>query len=165
VADSGAGLAATERLGGGHFELINSTIAFNSARSAGGGLVITSDDGFDNYNSAALVNVLIAQNTALTGSDVFGVVYARSSLVGDGRGSNIANTNGNQVGKVAPRTRPIDPRLGPLADNGGPTRTLALLVGSPAMDAASAGECPGKDQRGVNRPQGVACDIGSYERQ
>jgi hypothetical protein len=52
--------------------------------------------------------------------------------------------------------------LGPLADNGGPTKTHALLVSSPAVDA---GYCPSPttDQRGVTRPQCLACDIGSFE--
>jgi hypothetical protein len=80
-----------------------------------------------------------------------------------------------------------DPRLGPLADNGGPTQTYALLPGSPALDAipmdteacvdpttssAKGGSIftdpetrhiYGSDQRGVNRPQGAGCDIGAYE--
>jgi hypothetical protein len=91
-------------------------------------------------------------------------VLARFNLIGDGRGSGITNTNGNQVGNVSPNTSPIDPRLGPLVDNGGPTRAHVLLQGSPAIDAASTPDCPATDQRGVLRPQGAACDIGSYER-
>jgi predicted outer membrane repeat protein len=54
-----------------------------------------------------------------------------------------------------------DPKLGPLANNGGPTRTMALLAGSPARNAGAG--CPATDQRGVARPQGSACDIGAYE--
>ena len=69
--------------------------------------------------------------------------------------------NGNKVGS---RSAPLDPKLGSLADNGGPTRTHALLAGSPAIDAASTPDCPTTDQRGVLRPQRAACDIGSYER-
>jgi beta-glucanase (GH16 family) len=53
--------------------------------------------------------------------------------------------------------------VGPLADNGGPTQTHALLAGSPAIDAADDALCPATDQRGVARPQGAHCDIGSYE--
>jgi hypothetical protein len=57
-----------------------------------------------------------------------------------------------------------NPRLGPLTDNGGPTLTHALLPGSPAINA---GDCSGgtisRDQRGVTRPLGSACDIGAYE--
>ena len=57
----------------------------------------------------------------------------------------------------------IDPLLAPLADNGGPTLTHALLASSPAIDAGDNATCLSTDQRGVTRPQGAACDIGAYE--
>ena len=71
----------------------------------------------------------------------------------------------------------VNPLVGPLQDNGGPTPTHALLPGSPAINAIPLGDCtydddgdPGTpevpltaDQRGVARPQGDACDIGAYE--
>ena len=58
----------------------------------------------------------------------------------------------------------LDPLLGPLQDNGGPTFTHALLPGSPAIDHIPAENCEvTTDQRGVARPQGAACDIGAYE--
>jgi hypothetical protein len=53
--------------------------------------------------------------------------------------------------------------LGYLADNGGPTQTLALQPASPAIDAAGADCGAAVDQRGVDRPQLVACDIGAFE--
>jgi hypothetical protein len=53
--------------------------------------------------------------------------------------------------------------LGPLADNGGPTLTMALLPGSPAIDAGDTGVMPTTDQRGFPRPAGVGADIGAYE--
>jgi CSLREA domain-containing protein len=58
-----------------------------------------------------------------------------------------------------------DPKLAPLADNGGPTRTMRLQPGSPAIDQVptSGAGCPPADQRGVTRPGATACDIGSYE--
>jgi CSLREA domain-containing protein len=57
-----------------------------------------------------------------------------------------------------------DPQLEPLAPNGGPTQTLALGVGSAAIDLVPPGAgCPPTDQRGVARPQGVGCDAGAYE--
>ena len=56
-----------------------------------------------------------------------------------------------------------DPRLGPLADNGGPTRTMAIGLGGGAIDAALAAVCPSTDQRGISRPQGAGCDIGAFE--
>ena len=64
-------------------------------------------------------------------------------------------TNGNIVGS--------DPVLGPLADNGGPTFTHALLAGSPAIDAGDTLEPT--DQRGEARPFGLADDIGAFELQ
>lgn len=59
-----------------------------------------------------------------------------------------------------------DPRLAPLADNGGVTLTHALLPGSPAIDAAMDGTCHLiTDQRGEARPDGKnrLCDLGAYE--
>jgi CSLREA domain-containing protein len=67
---------------------------------------------------------------------------------------------------IQPTDHPgVDPNLAPLAYNGGPTQTRALLAGSPARDAGgtSATGCPATDQRGVSRPMGLACDIGAYE--
>jgi hypothetical protein len=66
------------------------------------------------------------------------------------------------------------PLLGLLADNGGPTKTFALLTGSPAIGAGDNVTCAaavgspdygagGLDQRGITRPQGEQCDIGSFE--
>jgi hypothetical protein len=64
----------------------------------------------------------------------------------------------------------VDPLLGPLQDNGGPTETHALLPDSPAIDAIPVADCTDDagdpilvDQRGVPRPQSIACDIGAYE--
>ncbi len=62
----------------------------------------------------------------------------------------------------------IDPQLSAsgLANNGGPTQTIALKSTSPAIDAIPLAECPPTDQRGVTRPDSAsetACDIGAYE--
>jgi CSLREA domain-containing protein len=67
--------------------------------------------------------------------------------------------------------RNLNAQLGALANNGGPTRTHALLSVSPAKNAGAPGAandaddraCMRTDQRGVARPQGAACDIGAYE--
>ena len=56
-----------------------------------------------------------------------------------------------------------DPKLGPLADNGGPTLTMALLPGSPAIDAGDTSLAPATDQRGVPRPFSLAADLGAFE--
>ncbi len=55
-----------------------------------------------------------------------------------------------------------DPQLLPLANNGGPTRTQAPALGSPALNAGGACDLA-RDQRGVGRPQGGACDLGALE--
>jgi hypothetical protein len=51
--------------------------------------------------------------------------------------------------------------IGPLADNGGPTRTISLKALSPALGYATT--CPRKDQRGMERPDS-GCDSGAFER-
>jgi CSLREA domain-containing protein len=56
-----------------------------------------------------------------------------------------------------------NPLLSALGNHGGPTATLALLPGSPAIDVTSA-LCEATDQRGVTRPKGTACDAGAVER-
>lgn len=60
----------------------------------------------------------------------------------------------------------LDPLLEALANNGGPTKTMALRAGSPAIDQVivNAASCTGTDQRGSARPSGPRCDIGAYER-
>ena len=146
--------------GNASISIDNSTVASNTARVRGGGVAASVIE----FGGASLRNSIVARNTAPDGPDVVGDVGAIFSLIGDGTGSDITNANGNQVGRVAPHSGVIDPLLGPLADNGGATRTLALLAGSPAIDAASGDNCPGKDQRDVARPQEAACDMGSYER-
>lgn len=57
----------------------------------------------------------------------------------------------------------VNPRLGPLKNNGGPTNTFALLPGSPAIDRGDNAACFLTDQRGVDRAQGFGCDIGAFE--
>jgi choice-of-anchor C domain-containing protein len=112
-----------------------------------------------------LTNTLIANNTNGTSkSDIQGSVVSTSScnLIGDGTGlSGIADgVDGNRIGTAS---KPIDALLGPLADNGGPTATMALLPGSPAIDAGVSVAGVTADQRGIPRPQGPAADIGAFE--
>src|SRR5207253_167728 len=58
----------------------------------------------------------------------------------------------------------INPKLSPVAANGGLTKTMALQTNSPALDAADPALAPSIDQRGVSRPQGAGFDIGAFER-
>jgi predicted outer membrane repeat protein len=137
------------------------TIADNSlVRGSGGGI----------FNDAGtvltLINTIVAENTAPTsGPDVFGSIStADHDLIGDGtgativtdRGGNLVGGNGNPV---------IDPRLGPLQNNGGPTQTMALLADSPAIGHANDAVDPATDQRGHKRTDhfGLATDIGAFE--
>ena len=80
-------------------------------------------------------------------------------------GYNIDNGNTCAGGGAGDKTI-TDPGLDPLGpqDNGGPTPTIALMPGSPAVDMADP-DCPppDTDQRGVTRPQGTRCDIGAFE--
>lgn len=107
----------------------------------------------DIYNQGGTAVTL--QNTVTTASDGS---FPCAGGVTDG-GHNLS-ADGCLPGPPGPV-----PKLGPLADNGGPTQTMALLPGSPAIDAvpASGANCPQTDQRGVPRPQGGACDIGAFE--
>jgi CSLREA domain-containing protein len=159
-AQEGGGIFVDDN-GSASVSVENSTVAFNTARLSGGGIA---NESFGEFPPVGIHNSIVAGNTAPTAPDVRADATATFSLIGDGTGSGLTNTGGNKVGRVAPNAGPIDPRLGALADNGGATRTLALLAGSPAIDAASASGCPGKDQRDVVRPRGTACDMGSFER-
>jgi hypothetical protein len=82
------------------------------------------------------------------------------NLIGDGTGmTGLSNgVNGNLVGSAA---APIDPLLGPLQDNGGPTKTHAVLARSPALNAGNLSQLGVADQRGVVRAGGV--NIGAYQ--
>ncbi|WP_330113878.1 choice-of-anchor Q domain-containing protein [Streptomyces sp. MUM 178J] len=105
-----------------------------------------------------LQNSIVAGNTGAVGTsgDCAKAFAAIESL-----GHNIDSDGSCRL--AAEGDLPSRPALlGPLADNGGPTDTHALLPGSPALDAAA--HCSATDQRGVSRPQGAACDIGAYER-
>jgi hypothetical protein len=145
--------------------LTNCTLSLNSAAS-GGGIYV------GNYSLTPLYlfNTIVAGNTASTpvtpGPDIYGYVSgADHNLVGDasgstgifnGSGGNIVGGNGNPV---------IDAHLGPLQNNGGPTQTMALLAGSPAISHADSSKAPAKDQRGLLRMDepGETTDIGAFE--
>jgi hypothetical protein len=101
--------------------------------------------------SGVFCNTLLSSNTA---SNCRGAVTdAGHNLSSD---ASCAFTNVGSLNNT-------DPKLGPVCDNGGPTLTLALLPGSPAIDAGSAVGAPATDQRGVPRPQGAGVDIGAFE--
>jgi hypothetical protein len=67
-------------------------------------------------------------------------------------------------GQSCGATIPVgDPKLSPLADNGGPTWTMALQPGSRAIDKLSPNQCPNNDQRGMATSKKTTCDIGAFQ--
>jgi CSLREA domain-containing protein len=143
-------------------EILNTTIAGNTA-DVGGGVY---EPAFNDFTAVigALTNTILAGNTAYVNStgDDLGIqgqiTSATYDLVQDPTGNTLANgTNGNIVGLAA--------QLGVLANNGGPTETMALLYGSPAIDAGTNVGAPTTDQRGLPRPVNGITDIGAFEVQ
>lgn len=161
--------------------LANSTVSGNRSRDAAVNLaapasslsVLNSTITGNHGNGSGLAGIRSAgvarlANTIVFSNDVDCRTAAGGSLVSvgyniDGDGSCALTAGGDQPDS--------DPLLGPLADNGGPTSTHALLGGSPAIDAGDAGQCPETDQRGVPRSEdgdldgAAACDIGAFEYQ
>jgi hypothetical protein len=134
----------------------HSTIVGNQAPggTAGGLMVAT----FGAPVDVTIVGNLIADNGTyncqVEGGAAAVLTSVGGNLVTDGSCAPVA---GDRI--VAPGAA----GFGPLGDNGGPTPTHPLLPGSPALDMALAGVCPATDQRGIVRPQGVACDAGAFE--
>jgi hypothetical protein len=130
------------------------TIAGNKAKTGGG---ISNDPG----TSLLLTATIVARNKPF---DIAGTVESEgSNLIGRVDGVTIdGDTTGNLTGGPKPG-KPLDPRLGKLAMNGGLTPTMALLPGSPAIDAV-VGTCSAtEDQRALARAG--TCDIGAFEVQ
>lgn len=156
--------------------LINTTVAGNSAYSEGGGL-------YNEDSQVMLQNALVAGNfsrSAGRASDIEGNAVEAGSvhnLLGDAAtaGGLADGVNGNRVGRVAADLSDLGAVLDPApGDNGGPTLTVALVAGSPALDAGDAAVCAaepvaGFDQRGFARPVDgdhdgdPVCDIGALE--
>lgn len=137
---SGGGIA-TYCPGLGSTTITNSTISNNVASSSGGGIF--------NQANVTLINSIVANSTGGDIINLGGTTDAQYSLVEDGLGINGTSSN-NLTG---------DPLLGLLANNGGPTQTIALLPGSVAINAGSC--VTATDQRGITRTP--PCDIGAYE--
>lgn len=171
---------------------VHSTFAGNTAADEGGAIKasndeITAENSTFTGNASAiggaiwamggqLSNTTVAGNTG--GGGVHGVtdpIELVNSIVwgnasGDCSGA-IDATGGHNLGGDAtcgldPSAGDVtgqDPKLSPLADNGGLTQTMALAADSPAVDAGDDATCLATDQRGVSRPQGEGCDIGAFE--
>lgn len=144
----------------GSVTITNATIVENTTDGAGGGVV--NDQGA----TVDIQNTIIAANTALgSNNDVQGqFVSLGTNFIGDaGTSSGFVNgVAGDQVGSTL---SPFDAVFGPLADNGGPTLTHALLTGSPAIDAGNNSGGEPVDQRGGRRPTDDTADVGAFEVQ
>jgi len=158
----------------GQLVLLNSTVSGNVGEITGG---IASVGPFVARNSTIAANV----GGAVGGINfIFGTFTPRNTIIADNVDSESARANcsfepgiglllsgGNissdgSCGDSDDGYRIVDPKLGPLTSNGGPTKTHALLPDSPAIDAGSS--CTeATDQRYVARPQGASCDLGAYE--
>ena len=157
----------------GDLTITSSTISGNTATGAtavGGGI-------WNRDDLITIENSIIAGNHAdFTAPDLrpgTGPLTIRYSLIGDNSGTGLApapvgmpDANGNLIGTAA---NPIDPMLGPLQDNGGPTFTHALMPGSPAINAGDPAFAPPPDfdQRGdpFARVSDGRIDMGAFERQ
>jgi hypothetical protein len=175
--NGGNGNAGGSGLGGGiydltgHCSITNCTLAFNSVVAGDGGA--GGHGAYGNYGNGSpglpgaagsasggginasggmfLINVLLASNAPSNGS---------GSIIDGGHNLSSDNSCGfTNVGSLNNSNAP----LGPLMDNGGPTLTMALLPGNPAIDAGDDAAAPPTDQRGALRPVGLASDIGAYE--
>lgn len=162
----------------GDVTVVNSTLSGNASYGWHGGAIFHSDGDLRVRSSTITENTtptwgplaaifvgygapeLVLADSIVSGNAAYAcqaqdggtVVSGGHNLVQDGSCSPVGS---DLVG--------IDPMLGPLAANGGPTTTHALLAGSPAVDAAGAGSAPATDQRRVARPVGAGPDIGAFE--
>ena len=176
--DNGSGPTITNSTVTGNTATINGT----GAHHGGGGIYL-------NGAKMTATNLTLANNTVAGDASPSGgnfyvdnstaSVFKNSIVAGgvspgaancDKTGTDLATSDGGNVesastcGFAGPGDKAnADPLLAALANNGGPTDTMALRAGSPALDAAVGCPPPATDQRGVPRPQGAACDSGAFE--
>lgn len=138
------------------FAIVNSTIANNTATTEGGGLFVYNHD----YSTLDITNTILAGNTANGTPDDLAInqgsfTSVTNSLIQASAPTTLdgATVAGNILGQ--------DPLLGPLANNGGYTQTMALAANSPARNTGTTVGAPTVDQRGVTRD--ATPDIGAFE--
>ena len=148
AADFGGGI-----INFGTLTISNSTISGNDADRDGGGI--------RNGGTSILRSTIVANNAATgVGDDLIGTFQVEYSLIEQRAGATIRETvaRSNRYG--------VDPLLEPLADNGGPTETHALLPGSPALNRGFNYNSAAFDQRGLGYVRAVErTDIGAFEVQ
>jgi hypothetical protein len=157
-----------------YLRLANSTVAFNIAEFYGGVSIL---------EGTAIIefSTLVENNNTSSSSNHFhgGTTEIRNSIIakndGDcsvysGASVTASGVNLHFDGTCPGFTLMASPALGPLADNGGPTITMAPMTGSPVIDAVPHEDCTWvdgrstpNDQRDFSRPQGAGCEIGAVE--
>ena len=179
---SGGGVYSNTTLSGKTTTITNSTISGNTATSFGGG--VYNNDGLtfiehstitdntapiglgsgvssagDNVTRTEVLSTIISANTNTdvdSGTTTNSFDSDRYNLIGDGNATGAFDQLGDQSGVS-------DPKLNVLGNYGGPTQTHSLKPPSPAINAIPCGTGFTTDQRGVLRPQGGNCEIGSFE--
>ena len=148
--DFGTGASAGGGMGGaifnrsGYVNVLNSTLAQNRADQGGGGI-------FNLGDGTNLAGVVFLRNTIVAGSlnaaSDYSTTAINAGLVTNAGNYNLIQANNGFSGGVTS----ANPKLGPLANNGGPAPTHALLNGSPAMDVGDNSALPSTDERGYPR--------------
>ncbi|MGH9941137.1 MAG: choice-of-anchor Q domain-containing protein [Pyrinomonadaceae bacterium] len=148
----------------GRMTLSHSTVTHNGTTSSGatGGI----GGGLRRLNGGIFIlkNTIVALNTSTRGGPDLSTTNMTS------QGFNLFGNTTGGTGFVASDLQNVNPQLGPLQDNGGPTFTRALLAGSPATDGGDNAGAPSTDQRGEarvvdgNADSNAVIDIGAYER-
>jgi hypothetical protein len=167
IADNVEGSFRTGGIGvyGGSAYIGSSTITGNvagkqSGNFFGGG---NSGGGIDGSSAVTIYNTIVAGNigSANNPTDVSGTFNSLGhNLIGK---SNKTGSGFVSSDKVGTTTSPINAKFGKLQSNGGPTLTIGLLSGSPAISAGSSVNAPATDQRGHARPTSGAINIGAFE--
>ena len=141
---------------GGTMQMIQSTVAANTAVVRAGGLMLME------FNESSLTQSIVADNNASSAPDAFVSSITSIQLIGPNLiRTPIVNVTNSVTGPAPITSAPL---LAPLGDYGGPTQTMPLLPGSPAIDQASVlNPALTTDQRGFPRPVGVRPDLGAVE--
>ena len=164
----------------GYVAAHNVTIAGNAAPQGGGAIYSLGDNGVATQSGPVLpltTATIVLNNTLLSGStdgtNAVADFIQNTNNSGNGSGfGSVASSGANDLiqtraaaaNDFAGAATTANPLLGTLANNGGPTFTMALLPGSPAINAGASTGAPASDQRGELRPQFGAVDIGAYEQ-
>jgi hypothetical protein len=150
IANIGAGQNATVLL-------LSSTIANNTVSSSDStGSQLYSG----RYSGTGLATVQLS-NTILSGDGQRPNLFAGTAAIFTSQGHNLSSDDGSGFLTGDGDLINVDPLLGPLQDNGGPTQTMALSAGSPALNAGDPTQLGNSDQRGVVRSGGV--NIGAFQ--